>query len=102
MAKKSKKQRVAARQIAKRKDAVDVFLNGIPVLSVWKDEYNKTQAKAFQELVPGDYEQLAWSLNRLAMVLIEMDKARIKTPENKVVTLPAIVIPGRNNAEGAD
>jgi hypothetical protein len=89
MSKKSKKKKPVS-QIPARKGAVDVFLNGVPVLSIWTNEQEKIECRVFDALVQNDYRSLAWCLSRMANVLVEMDSKRVVGAEKvgKVITMP--------------
>ena len=75
MAKKSQKSKKLAAELSARKDAVDIFLIGILVLSTWKDQDGAQQAKIFG-LMPGDYKLMAWSLTKVAGALVMEDQKR--------------------------
>lgn len=78
MSKNSTKRKSGVRkEIAARHGAIDVFLNGIPAVSVWSVQVGgKLECRVFEELNRNDFQRLAWGLTKIAAVLMEYSKEK--------------------------
>lgn len=89
MKRNKSKVRKVRKQIAARKDAVDVFLNGVAVVSIWRGEDEKPQARVFEALVKADYRMLGIQLSRIATILVSESSEKAKSNgAGNVIQLP--------------
>lgn len=83
MSKNSTKRKSGVRkEIAARHGAIDVFLNGVPAVSIWSTKSiivglsDKLECKVFEALNKNDFQRLAWGLTKIAAVLMEYSKEK--------------------------
>lgn len=75
-----KKKAGVRKEIAARHGAIDVFLNGVPAVSIWSTKSiivglsDKLECKVFEALNRNDFQRLAWGLTKIAAVLMEYSK----------------------------